>query len=113
MVTRGQWTVKYLYHNFQRHDENCNQFPITCKVLDSLGPQILRGMVCFSSLKPGTHDDAIFCTRIDDVIFANRNSYYAALWAFQYAAYVSSWNFWLPRYARDFEFPALSVKTKK
>lgn len=55
MVGSGEWKVKYLYHNFIRNDENCQQFPVTARVLDSLGPQILRGMICFSAIQPGTY----------------------------------------------------------
>eukprot|EP00026_Physarum_polycephalum_P013579 Phypoly_transcript_13996.p1 GENE.Phypoly_transcript_13996~~Phypoly_transcript_13996.p1 ORF type:complete len:294 (+),score=39.85 Phypoly_transcript_13996:109-990(+) len=55
MVKYGEWKVKYLYHNFERNEENCKLFPVTTRILDSLGAQILRGMVCFSAIKPGTH----------------------------------------------------------
>jgi aspartate beta-hydroxylase len=55
MVKAGEWKVKYLYHNFERNEENCSLFPVTSKILDSLGSQILRGMVCFSAINPGTH----------------------------------------------------------
>jgi aspartyl/asparaginyl beta-hydroxylase (cupin superfamily) len=54
MVRSGEWKVKYLYHNFERNEENCKLFPVTSHILDSLGAQILRGMVCFSAINPGT-----------------------------------------------------------
>jgi len=55
MVKSGEWKVKYLYHNFGKNDENCKLFPVTSRILDSLDTQILRGMICFSAIKPGTH----------------------------------------------------------
>jgi len=55
MVSAGQWKVKYLYRNFLRNEENCSEFPITSEILDSLGTSILRGMICFSAIEPGTH----------------------------------------------------------
>ena len=42
MVKSGEWNVKYLYHNFERNEENCKLFPVTTQILDSLGAQVLR-----------------------------------------------------------------------
>jgi len=53
MVSSGTWTVLYFYHNFVRNEAVHRRFPRTSAVLESL-PGLLRGMVCFSSLLPGT-----------------------------------------------------------
>eukprot|EP01112_Ceratiomyxa_fruticulosa_P010714 TRINITY_DN2844_c0_g4_i1.p1 TRINITY_DN2844_c0_g4~~TRINITY_DN2844_c0_g4_i1.p1 ORF type:complete len:342 (+),score=56.25 TRINITY_DN2844_c0_g4_i1:189-1214(+) len=52
---KGDWKVLYFYHNFVRQEDICRLCPKTAKILDDLGDNILRGMLCFSAIEPGTH----------------------------------------------------------
>ena len=53
----GDWKVFYFWQQFVEHQENIEKCPKTYEILKRLKNQglLLAGMVCFSSLMPGTH----------------------------------------------------------
>ena len=54
MVSSGTWNVLYFYHNFMPNFTNMRKFPVLASVLKQFGDEFLGGMVCFSSIEPGT-----------------------------------------------------------
>mmetsp|Transcript_25124 Transcript_25124/g.39166 ORF Transcript_25124/g.39166 Transcript_25124/m.39166 type:complete len:286 (-) Transcript_25124:61-918(-) len=54
MVSAGSWNVLYFYHNFMPNVGNMGKFPVLTSVLKQFGEEFLGGMVCFSSIEPGT-----------------------------------------------------------
>jgi aspartate beta-hydroxylase len=54
----GEWNTFYLYNQGKRIDENCNQCPITTRIVESI-PSLMSncglGYVYFSVIRPGTH----------------------------------------------------------
>jgi len=59
MVSAGDWRVFYFYKNFKKVEENCRKCPKTAELLElqqeSSSDILLKGMVCYSSILPGTH----------------------------------------------------------
>ena len=54
MVSAGSWNVLYFYHNFMPNLTNMRKFPFLASILRQFGEDFLGGMVCFSSIEPGT-----------------------------------------------------------